>query len=901
MTRRVRGAVLALLVFAIPAAAAEPIALIVGESRTLQMMGASAAWSIDGAIAEASARDGHVTIFGRGAGTTKVIVVSITGENAVDVVVAPRHVAPRAAPTPHARTMAEVRYSSAARELQNSVTVRGANSETSVRLIHASAAEGDRASTSVATAYYRLFDRDREITILDRDVDHSALTLRNTPVRGLHYRDDRWHLHAGYTAFATYRSLFVPIERQFVAGGGYTIRTGRRSMVRPSVFTYFGEGTVLSLVHEYRDVDRLATRMELAYSRGIGAAAEVSWTSARDRVDADVRYRGDDFAVATPASPRGFFGDASWMRRYGRGSVASVILAATDVAASRVLSGSADVDHRLSDVLSLTGGASWSSFDGTTIVAVPAGVRLDWARGGMSALYRRTSGGDGFRLTARASLGRFYAAVFADRQEHAPTLDLIFAAHPGLVVALDDLGIAATSPADIARALREHAVLAELGFIEGVTIELAPVRTQLGLDVSLLGASASRQQFRARLLRNVVETVSSRTTTTMASLSYSRRVTASADVFAAYSWWRTERRGETALVQPVFEIGIRGQFDGAPAFGRRTISGIVYADEDLDGRSDGAGVAAVLELDGSRVVRTAPDGTFAFDGVGPGAHHVVARVPDRPNAYFTTPSRVEVNAGETVSFGVASSPARLGGRVVSDAGSPVGGVRMMLARGPRRIYETTGDDGRFSFAAPPGEWQLSVVGDSVPAGHATAEPRDVMLDLATPAHVEVALRAHRAIAGEGAPSGMEIEVRPSRRRVRADAAGRFVVRALPPGPVTLVAGTIERQVVMPAGPATVPVSLHDRPRGVPAAAARRTTAASEGTARHVVLIGAFRSVANAERTADRARRSGVAAALVESGSLTVVRSGPYATRADADEAAARLTSSGLEAVVRTSR
>jgi hypothetical protein len=63
---------------------------------------------------------------------------------------------------------------------------------------------GDRAKTSVPSASIRLFRRGRELTILDRDVDHSPLTLSHTPVRGVHYLDDHWRLHAGYTAYAAY-------------------------------------------------------------------------------------------------------------------------------------------------------------------------------------------------------------------------------------------------------------------------------------------------------------------------------------------------------------------------------------------------------------------------------------------------------------------------------------------------------------------------------------------------------------------------------------------------------------------------------------------------------------------------------------------------------------------------
>jgi len=876
------------LALAVPLFAAEPITLAAGESRTFQMMGASAAWPIDAAIVDAAAQDGRVTLFGRAAGKTRIMVVSITGENALEVIVtAPARAANR--PTQGqqaARATAEVRYNSAAREVQNSVTVRGEKSEANVRVVHLAAPPaGERAQTSVATAYYRLFDRNRELTIFDRDVDHSPLTLRNTPLRGIHYVDEHWRLHAGYTAYATYQSFFIPIDRQLVLGGGYAFRTGARSKVTPTLFTYPGEGTVASVLHDYRDGDRLATRTELAYSRGLGAAAEISYAAGRDRVRAEARYRGEDFAVTGPASPRGFFGDASWTRAYGRGSSLSMIAAATDTAGMRVLAATADVDHRLNDTVSLLGGATWGSFDGRRSYTIPAGVRLDLPRGGVTALYRYTQSGHGFRLSGRASLGRVYLSAFADRQENAPTLDLIFGERPDLALALDELGIAATSPADIARALREHASLIELGLIEGVTIDFAPVRTQVGFDLALLGTGASRQQLRARVLHNVIETFSTQTATTIASLSYSRRITASTDVFASYAYWRTERRGQEANIQPVVEAGVRQRLDGFGGGGSGSISGIVFADEDLDGRNDGTGVAAMVELDGKQSVETAPDGSFTFNGIARGSHQLVAHIPDRPHAYFTTPSRVEANTGEKVAFGVATTPAWLNGRVVSDAGTPVGGVRLRLARGAKQTIVATGDDGRFSFAAAPGEWELSLLGESVPAGYSMAEGRTVALQRDAPAEVELALRAHRTVNGSGVAPNAVVDVNPHGRTVRADGEGRFLVRSLPAGETTLVSGGVEKRVVLPRTPATISVQFGE---AAPAPA-------PDGE--WLVMLGAYRVAGNATQTVTSAAKLGVAATTHDRGSLTIVRSGPYLTREAAGEVAARLRRNGVEAVV----
>ncbi|HYO76987.1 MAG TPA: SPOR domain-containing protein [Thermoanaerobaculia bacterium] len=900
--------------------AAASYTLKVRESQTIPAPGATAAWAIDANVVDVAAQNGSVTLFARAAGRTKIIIISSTGEQAFDVVVQP---APGLASAVQKQSqanhgVAEVRYNSGARELQNSVTLtretKTQRTEVHVTTSHAADPIGTRAQTSIPSASIRFFTRGRELTLFDRDVDHSPLTLSHVPIRGVHYLDDRWRVHAGYTAYTTYESFFVPLERDVVAGAAYAFRAGTHSRVTPGLFAYRGEGTVLSLLYDYDDTERLALRAELGYSRGVGVAAELAYVTERNQARADVRYRPEDFAVPSAGHPRGLLADASWSHTYGRGSNAMLTFAATDFAGTRVIAGSADVDHRVSDRLSLTGGASWGRFAESSSLTLPIGARLDIGRGSVSALYRYAQsstnrGGHGFRVSARRSFGRLYANAYFDRQQNAPTLELIFNEHPELALALQNLGITATSPAAIARALREHAALIELGYIEGVTVDLAPIRTQLGFELAFLGASRSRQQLRARFIRNVTESVASRDTTTIATLTYSRRIAEATDLFAGYTYWRTERRGDEARVTPHVEVGVRQRFDGLPSLlgnGNGTISGVVFADEDLDGVSDGTPVMAEVELDGTTRLRTNPDGTFSFRKVARGAHRVTVHVPDRPDAYFTTPSRVELEAGDEVAFGVAYTPARLVGRVTSDAGAGIGNVRVLLSRGTAQVVATTASDGRFMISAAPGEWQVSLLGDSVPAGYSLAgtDARAVMLERTKPQQSDYTLRAHRTIAGSGAPANAELEVRPLGRKIKADEQGRFSLRSLPAGEVTVVANGVEHRLVLPAGPATLTLDVAPKVAVAQAAPMVRTEVAGERRENlrgYVVAIGAFRVRANAVATADRARRSGVAATLDESGSLTVVRAGPYETRPEAAAAADKLTRAGMDALVMSTK
>lgn len=892
------------------AAAPASFTISVNEAQTIPWFGVTAAWPMDDAVVDVAVQQGNVLLFGRYTGQTKIIVVSVTGSHTYDVFVKPRAGSAVSEPRPSANTgLAEVRYSSAPREVQTSVAItqesKNRRTEAQLRTVHQTEVTPgrDRPGTSIASASYRILERGRELTFFDRDVDHSLLTLANTPLRGIHYVDDHWRLHAGYTAYTSYRSFLIPIERQLVAGGGYAIRAGR-STFTPTWFTYRNEGNVPSLLYDYSDGERLTARAEVGYSHGLGAAAELAFDGPRDMVRASARYRPQRFASVGRTSP-GFLGDASWSREYGRGSTFSTSWTATDIGSARVISGATDLDHRLTQSLSLTTGASWARFGEDDTLTIPAGVRLDFARAGGGALYRYTRsgtnrGGHGLRLAGRATAGRLYVSAYADYQQNAPTLDLIFAERPELALALAELGIVATSPADIARALREHAELAELGLVDGLTVHLAPTRTQLGFEASWLGASTSRQQLRVRLLRSVVESVARETTTTIATLTYSRRLTRTADLFLSYSYWRIAAGGEDARVQPFAEVGLRQRFDGLAALrgGTGKITGVVFADDDLNGRSDGTGVEAEVVLDGQHTVHTLADGSFAFTAVSRGSHRLVVRVPGRPEAYFTTPSRIEASSGDRVSFGVASTPAHLFGSVINDAGDGLGGVRVHLIRGAQQIPSLTASDGSFHLVAPPGEWQLTLLFDSVPPGYALAgtEPRAIRLDRATPAKPAYVLRAHRSISGFAAPHA-DVLIPILARNVRADEKGRFAFRSLPSGEVTLISGGVERRVTLSTTPDSATVDFTP-PSASPAAAVVTVTRdeRSEDLRNFMVQIGAYRVRSNADAAAHRARKAGFVPSVATSGALTIVSSGPY-SRSDATDAAARLALAGMDAVV----
>jgi hypothetical protein len=159
-----------------------------------------------------------------------------------------------------------------------------------------------------------------------------------------------------------------------------------------------------------------------------------------------------------------------------------------------------------------------------------------------------------------------------------------------------------------------------------------------------------------------------------------------------------------------------------------------------------------------------------------------------------------------VDFGVANTPARLVGSVVSDAGLGVGGVVVSLSRGERLITATSGADGHFSIAAPPGEWRASIDRESLSSEYvASSDVHDVALDRGAPKTLNLAVTALRSISGRLSSPGV-VEIVELQRRVKTDGEGNFLFRSLPAGTFTLRSGSASIRVVVSKEPGTVKVS-----------------------------------------------------------------------------------------------
>jgi cell division septation protein DedD len=955
-------ALVALLLLPRFAAAEENYTVRVQEQTTIDVPGATAAYAIDPLLVDvATPGGGAIVLTGRSTGTTQLIAVTAAGSKAFLVKVGPPRAMANAPRTlanggqPLARH--EVRYASDARQLQNAFDVftRDGDRRTHVHLVnvHYFRDRFDRAANAFPSAWYKTTTPGRELTILDDFVDVSPLTLHNTQVRGVHLQQRDLEIHAGYAAATMYEDVFLPSDRRWTAGAGYTIERGNTKWT-PTLYGFFSEpretsarrGVVASLIAEHRRGDTFFGRGEVGVARSAGASAELRYETPRDRGHFRMYFKPSDFPTVGLTDLPGLHAEGDWTHRatdrltidtfggYDRFRLASE----HDTTATA----NVDVRYALTPRVTLSSGGAATfvraaNADFRTI-SLPLGFGYDTPRFGAAVSYRLIDNsaasrrGDALRLSFRAGTPSLQANVWGERQRQAPTLSLIFGAAPGLELALLRLGISVRSPEDLARVLRDDAVLVNLGYISGVSVNLAPRRLQGGFDVAWNPEGNSRTQLRLHAIYSRDEGVATERDGLLATLSMSRRLTANADFFASYSWWRTRALPFDDDGSSI-EVGLRSQFDHLPAFVQRraSIQGIVYLDPEIGGAPSAAttplaGIA--VSIDGSRTVQTNERGAYAFHDLQPGSHRVAAQLPAGKPAFFTTPSRVEADAPSTVNFGLVWSPARVSGRVVSDANLGIAGAVINVSgSNGLHLNATTDSEGSFVLPAPAGEYHLALATESLPPGYSIAGEGEqtVRLEADRPQQVAFAVQALRSISGTTNAPNAVVELQPLGKKTTADDHGRFAFRSLPAGTFTIVAraehGSASRAVTLPAEPVTlaaIEVTI-DMTNGRTADGARlpspgsaraadsvatsgRPPATSAPNARatartFIVQLGTFREPANVRQLLSRLRRLGQEGFTRAIDGLTVVGVGPFPSRSAASAAGERLRSAGFETLV----
>ncbi len=823
-------------------AASDAVRLTARETVTREFPGATTAFAVDPDIVEATAVGGELVLVGRRAGQTLVTIVMPGSVETLTVRVepAPTHVMTYEGAGTARAGFIEGRYDSASRRFSTGLTMTFGEGEhtTYLRLygIHERPGDGADGLTALPTASLEFRSPGRSLVLLDQYVEASPLTLDGIVVRGMHLRQGPLSLHAGVASATPWDDLLLPGKGDGVLGLSYRIDRGNGLRVVPAVLWLPDSDTkvpgVVSLGFERgAGEDPVQLKAELGWSDKPGVSFDLSSRTRQRQIWLTGAARPVGFAAPALARSAGSYLDGAWSEQLGERLTAGLSLSASrlDLADRRpeAASGRIELRHQTTERWSVTGGLGGSGYREAAAPTLRRstlsfGGAYDEIAFGVAAVYRyqqissASRDGHGGRVTMRGSRGGWRTSVFVDAQQQAPTLDLVFRERSDLARAYAELGFVANDPEEVVRQLRDNAALfAEHGVAVG-TLRQDPLRLQGGLDVSWRNLGQRRTELGLRLVADDAQGVFGSRRNTLATLYASWRILRDTELGVSYVRWSTRREGSSDDDRSSFQLALRTTLSASRLFSRdgAAITGWVVRDDGATGVPDVrlpplAGVEVVL--DRWRRTRTDSDGRFTFEAPGPGEHRVEAVLPSQPGAYFTAPSAVTAAAGGETRFAMTFSAARLSGTIRSDAGLPLAGVRLRL-EGADDATATTDSSGEYRFSARAGDARVAVIAESLPPGYALGElaPQSRRLAPGAPAVADFTVRAQRALEGIVSGTGgkpVTVTALEADRHVETDKDGRFLLRGLPAGPLTLIVGTPggeRRQVVeVPREPGSV--------------------------------------------------------------------------------------------------
>jgi hypothetical protein len=762
---------------------------------TFEVGGATAAYSLNSAVAEASAEHGLVTIVGMMPGSTRAVVITPMGPETFDVVVPmpppiypPGFVMPISAAELAETGSWEGRYYSSPAEVQNQFDFTKTYGEdwTHVHVVETNLLgllDPGESRVALSSATYEIVTPNRDITLFDKYLDESLLTINGSIVRGFHMTDDNWFVHAGYTSVATFEGLFLPTLPEMVVGGGYNYPLTENSSITGSFYHFqipaldlLGRsGYVGDVRYKYSPRRNFWFTLDAGVSRGVAGAGRLLYKTQRDSVTALARYMPAPFASLGANNLRGVHTDFSWTRHVTPKFDTGVTFYNNNVELpglrETTITAAVNLRYQLSQHWSVNGGALATRFQNTVPLttairsfSLPAGLAFQARHFGASGLYQfaptsgHDSGAQQFRASAQTGWGGFTVTAYAERDTNAPTLSFIFSQVAGLQQALNLQGIQATTVQQVDQLLSDDAYLIAAGYIKGVSINVVPVRTQLGGTATWATRGMHRMQLSYTFLYNDNQLLLGATENIAHTISYSQNLTRSDILSLACSVVGNKNPGEVPDYTPICFIAWKHQFQHVPDFiipeRHGTISGRIFQDDRSTGEwQPGLRPMAGVEvmLDETRRALTQADGSYRFPRVPRGKHKVAAMFHSQEPFFFTTASDQEVDEEATVNFGIGFSLSGMTGEVLNDAGQGVGGVAVAITSQGQKWSAVTEWDGSFfvpSLAA--GDYSVQADENSLPAGYSTdgfGEPQSVTVGATSPGRAHFTMRAFRSISG----------------------------------------------------------------------------------------------------------------------------------------------------------
>jgi hypothetical protein len=769
--------------------------LSVGYLKTVQIpiAGATAAYSLDSNIADATASNGMVEVVGKAPGATNIVVVTPAGAQTLAVVVpTPPPVLPPGFEPPERLGSGETgtyefRYNSDPSQVTNSIELKRTEGQsfTRMQVVNANLFSANDSTSPVAFPFlaYEIGRPHLDITFVDKNVLNSPLTLDGFLVRGFHLRDGPWEFHGGFTSIATFQGLFLSTDREYTAGISRFFAINNANSLEANAYyfqnpasqrAFASNGAVGSLAYRLKLKDKGSFLAELGVSHGVGFAMRGAYDDQSTHITGDFRTQSREFASLAVNNQHGTFADLNASRKLTERLYASLDLnqSAYNLAtlSQSTFNTSGLLNFKINRNFSVNSGGSYATFQSTVPVGprivtvnLPVGVDYSTRHFGSGFQYQRTvtieGGGSGndYSVNLRASAGPFQATGFFRHDVQVPTLATIFSQIPGLQDALDRAGIIATTPEQLADLLRNTALLQLLGFTNAFTVDLAPSRNDVSADASWNFHGPSRRKVDLNYFYSNTDLLQGNFILTTATLSYSQKIHSTNDIIGSAALVRTQNNGVTTT-HPIFSISLQHRFFSVPSLllpGRHgMIQGHIFRDDESSGRlSSQVPVLSGVEvrLDENRVTRTDSSGYYSFHHVPFGVHRIEAKVQSNEPFFYTTDSPATADMNATVDFGINFAKGQIFGFLLNDAGAGINGIAVELKgeKVSRRVQ--TGITGKFAFTGLlPGEYSISTLPDSYPPGYALQDlaAQTIAVESGKPASAQFTVRALRSIGGK---------------------------------------------------------------------------------------------------------------------------------------------------------
>ena len=815
-----------------------------GKTITFQVAGATAAYSLDSFFAEAMAENGLVSVEGKVAGTTHVVVVTPAGVQTFEILVnmlppvyPAGYVPPVNGPENGQSGSYQGQYYSSSAEFQNQLDFLKTNGDnwTHVHLVETSllgAVDLGQSRIALSSATYEIVTPGRDITLLDKYLDLSQLTINGSIVRGFHIIQGNWFVDAGYSSVATFDGLFLPLRPELVAGGGYRYPLTENSSLSGSFYQVAvpasdaqgHSGSIGDMRYEYDPMENFWFNADVGISHGIGAAGRLHYITGRDKILGSARYMPLGFASLGANNLRGLHTDLSWTREVTKKFETDLAFYHDNLLLPGIkettTSGSANLRYQLTRHWAINGGGLVSIFDSVAPssppirnITLPAGLAFQSNHFDAAGQYQFsvTPGSDAgatqFRASVQSGWGAFNISAFAERDANAPTLSFIFGQLTGLQQILEQQGIQATSVQQVDALLSTDSYLIAAGYIKGVSINVVPLRTQAGGTADWSTRGVHRRELTYSFLYNDDQALRGSTEDTIHTLSFIQHISQADNISLSCSLLGLKNPGSSVQYSPACFVAYRRQFEHVPEFiipeRRGTITGNVFQDDQSRGKFE-PGMPPLSEvevmLDGVRHTLTGADGAYEFPHVHRGKHKIEAVYASKEPFFFTTPSELEVSENAIANFGIGHSLSGLSGKVLNDAGQGVAGVAVTIENGGKKWSATTEADGSFFVSSlVAGDYNVHPDADSLPAGYSTegaGAVQRVTVGAASPGKASFTERALRSIAGRVMRfdtkqgryvpmSGAPVILSKPGLTARTDVLGRYLFRGLAAGSYTI--------------------------------------------------------------------------------------------------------------------